>query len=163
MPRGARSRWYSFTQPAQLHLILKKVDDAALDKNLYSKILPSFSKARYCYPLDNTAGITNTYPLDSDLSSRWRYQVWTATRAWWASFTSTDYTFLYRKRCKLLSIWEEVPPAMMLFTAFTHVSSKGALGKRIVLSSREIIRCIYWEDVGILPFKNNNDWRIETD
>ena len=27
-PRGARSRWYSFTQPAQLHLILKKVDDA---------------------------------------------------------------------------------------------------------------------------------------
>ena len=28
MPRGARSRWYSFTQPAQLHLILKKVDDA---------------------------------------------------------------------------------------------------------------------------------------
>ena len=44
MPRGARSRWYSFTQPAQLHLILKKVDDAALDKNLYSKILPSFSK-----------------------------------------------------------------------------------------------------------------------
>ena len=34
MPRGARSRWYSFTQPAQLHLILKKVDDAALDKNL---------------------------------------------------------------------------------------------------------------------------------
>ena len=46
MPRGARSRWYSFTQPAQLHLILKKVDDAALDKNLYSKILPSFSKAR---------------------------------------------------------------------------------------------------------------------
>ena len=28
MPRGARSRWYSFTQPAQLHLVLKKVDDA---------------------------------------------------------------------------------------------------------------------------------------
>ena len=46
MSRGARSRWYSFTQPAQLHLILKKVDDAALEKNLYSKILPSFSKAR---------------------------------------------------------------------------------------------------------------------
>ena len=26
--RVAGSRWYSFTHPAQLHLILKKVDDA---------------------------------------------------------------------------------------------------------------------------------------
>ena len=28
MHRVAGSRWYSFTHPAQLHLILKKVDDA---------------------------------------------------------------------------------------------------------------------------------------
>ena len=28
MHRGAGSCWYSFTHPAQLHLILKKVDDA---------------------------------------------------------------------------------------------------------------------------------------